>query len=1201
MNYYKIKSVLLLSILYCVTGFSQNIKVDVNLNIKHAVDGVSDFGRERHMTVHSTPTETDWIGEEDKLDYLINDLDVYFGRDNGSASWKFRDTPEDPNRPSKADISEMQNRADYLKTTYDSKSLAHQYENKGAMIMGTNPFPLYPTLNWFENGRTWHDWQPYDVDTSAEWVVEYLDRYLKKNSAESGEPLPTYWEVINEPDMPMMTGAMMCTSQEKLWEYHNLVALGVKERLGSKAPKIGGMTWGLHDLFLPDGISRFADNQYDQWLTPESMPVYHNMIDSAVNDTRTENWYQWDVMWQGFIDNCAENMDFYGVHLYDWPDPSSKSKGVLRTGGQVEATLDMLEWYDNYKFGFKKDIVLSEFGSVSGLLDAVSPKRRAWENLRPFNSMFMQFLERPSHLVLTMPFCPIKAEWGDVYDANGVLIRRYPSTLMDKDVNGDWQWTDFILFYELWKDVDGTRIDTKSSNLDIQVDAYAKDDHVYLILNNLKFDEQTLDLSLFDDYTNALQSVKINHLYLDTSKGTHGESVMDERIFATCPGSIKIAGEGTIILDYTFENPVNIDQTSDEKKFMGDILEAGTTAIGGVKFRKSVTARTPLTAQVNNVVVPAIGEAVLRIGARCWESAYHPASISINGNALTLPVKEDWRGEVQDGRNVVFHVFEVAVPLSYLQQNNTITCQVDGNTVEYTTVMLQVYDFSKAPKRSEDIATVAVSSLTIEESSIDIMVGNTEALTATIIPLNASNKSITWSSTNEAAATVDEFGIVTAVAVGSTTITATSIDGSFADTTTVNVSAFSATLVSGISIDEGSNVGVTYYLTTPLHVTIAPVDATEQTIVWSSSDPDTVEIDPITGKVVGKIIYDSATITATLTDPNNSNTVYTASILVTVNPPANFVAATGISVTPESRTLTAIGEKFQVSAGILPVNATIKKHTWSSSDTNIATVSENGLVTAVADGNVQIVATASDGSFSSSCDLTVEISSGGSGLIIEAETFDRTGGTFSDGQVPAPYGVNATATSINWINSGDWAEYDINVPTAGEYNIVYFISSPNDNAQIQIYVDDVLISTDNVANNGEWDNYGPSTAINPVTLTAGAHTIKIVASGSNTWQWNLDRIELQQKTLSLNENDLSIFSAFIYPNPANNNVTISGKNLNGACNVEILNLQGGLIKTIKIKNFPSTIDIDNLPNGFYLLNLSNAKVKKTFKVVKMNK
>ena len=190
---------------------------------------------------------------------------------------------------------------------------------------------------------------------------------------------------------------------------------------------------------------------YDQWLNATSMPIYHNMIDSKVNATRASSWYQWDVMWQGFMDATGANMDFHSIHIYDWPKWEAPSNSI-RAGGHTEAMLDMIEWYDRYKTGAKKDIVVSEYGAVSGYINnpGLDPKRRDWENLKPFNSMLMQFLERPSQVVLSMPFTPIKAEWGDYLNADGSLMSRYPYTMMDKDASGQWQWSEFIKFFELW-------------------------------------------------------------------------------------------------------------------------------------------------------------------------------------------------------------------------------------------------------------------------------------------------------------------------------------------------------------------------------------------------------------------------------------------------------------------------------------------------------------------------------------------------------------------------------------------------------------------------------------------------------------------------------------------------------------------------------------------------------------------------------
>ena len=78
--------------------------------------------------------------------------------------------------------------------------------------MGTNPHPTYPTFSyWYMCGSTWgkthgYDWIPLDVQTSAEWMVQYLDKFFVDNTSGIGEVRPAYWEVINEPDMKLNTG-----------------------------------------------------------------------------------------------------------------------------------------------------------------------------------------------------------------------------------------------------------------------------------------------------------------------------------------------------------------------------------------------------------------------------------------------------------------------------------------------------------------------------------------------------------------------------------------------------------------------------------------------------------------------------------------------------------------------------------------------------------------------------------------------------------------------------------------------------------------------------------------------------------------------------------------------------------------------------------------------------------------------------------
>ncbi|WP_298532767.1 Ig-like domain-containing protein [uncultured Algibacter sp.] len=1181
------------------SAFAQNIEIDVNLNIEHSVDGISDFSRERHINVHSTPTENDWIGEEDKLHYLIQDLDVYFGRDNGSSTWKFKLTPQDASRPAKADLDWMVTEGNRLKTLYETERLAHQYKNKGHMIMGTNPHPLYPTLSWNGDGVTDTGWQPYDVDTSAEWVVQYLDKYFAQNNGDSGEPLPTYWEVVNEIDMLMMTGVMTCTSQEKIWEYHNLVAEGIKQRLGSKAPKIGGMTWGLHDFYKPDGISRYDQNYLDQYLEGDGIAIWHNMMDTEVVSTKNSPWYQWDVMWQGFIDAAGSNMDFYGIHVYDWPKWESPNGSYsFRTGGHTEAMLDILEWYDIYKLGTKKDIVLSEYGAVTGYQQNkpnIDPKRRDWENLKPFNSMLMQFLERPSHVVHTVPFTPIKAEWGDWKDGQGNVTNRYPYTLMDKDSGGNWQWSEFIKFYELWSDVNGTRVDTKSSNIDIQVDSYIDGNHVYLILNNLTRTEQTLNLNLYDDHSSVLENVHLKHLYLDEGRGIAGEPVLTDQMLSTAPGSITIGAEATIILDYKYQTPIPIDQTSVETKFMGERLGTGTNAIGGEMFRVNANSGS-YSMNINNIVVPSIGEAVLRLSGKFWVSHMYPSSVKVNGNSITID--NNWRGVEEDnGSNVFFGVMEIPIPIEHLETNNTFEITMP-NSAEYATSMLQIWGFSKKPSRFDDSTTQIELQDIALGGDISLMEGLTESLTITFTPENATDKNITWTSSNDAAASVDEFGIVTAHAEGSTTITATSADGNHSDNITVTVTPFSAIAVANISILEGNTIEIPYYITTQLTSSITPLNATEQNVVWSSSDPNIVEVGANTGKITGKVIFGNATITASLTDPNNGNTIHNASIEVNVAPNGVFVETTGVSLNPQSKTLTLNNEQFQLQASILPNDATINTYSWSSDNTDVATVNNFGIVSAISDGTAIITVTTDRGSYTANSEITVATIPTGNTLIIEAENFIDTDGTFNDGHVPL--GVNKSSVGVNWVNSGDWITYTFDVSKTAEYEIIYFISTISDNAEISSYIDNTLVSKDQVLNNGAWDSYIPLKAQNTIQLTSGTHALRIEASGTNPWQWNLERIELREvEGLSMNSNVL-LKTAKLIPNPASEEVSIFA-NINDSFNITIYDLRGSLIKDIAINGLPTTLSVDNLPEGVYFIKVYNQKSQKIFKLVKASK
>ena len=257
---------------------------------------------------------------------------------------------------------------------------------------------------------------------------------------------------------------------------------------------------------------------------------------------------------------------------------------------------------------------------------------------------------------------------------------------------------------------------------------------------------------------------------------------------------------------------------------------------------------------------------------------------------------------------------------------------------------------------------VAVSSITLSQSSATMIEGETLSLTATVKPANATNKGITWSSSNTSVATVDANGKVTAKAAGTATITATANDGSGAKASCKVTVEKKVILVSQIILSQTSAI-LTEGETLTLTATVTPDNADNTTISWSSSNEDIAMVSS-KGKVVAMGVG-TATITATANDGSGVK----ASCVVTVE--KKVVAVSSITLSQSSATLIE-GEMLNLTATVKPTDATNKGITWSSSNMSVATVDDNGKVTAVASGTTYITATANDGSgVSASCEVTV--------------------------------------------------------------------------------------------------------------------------------------------------------------------------------------------------------------------------------------
>ncbi len=253
--------------------------------------------------------------------------------------------------------------------------------------------------------------------------------------------------------------------------------------------------------------------------------------------------------------------------------------------------------------------------------------------------------------------------------------------------------------------------------------------------------------------------------------------------------------------------------------------------------------------------------------------------------------------------------------------------------------------------------TQKVSGLSINRTSMTLYQGQVYKLSATVTPSTATNKTVSWYSSNTKAAKVSSSGSVTAVSPGTAIITVKTADGGYTENCTVKV--VKKVDVKGISLSS-KTLAIDKGKQATLDVTFNPNNASERGITWTTSDKSIATVSS-TGVVKG-IKTGKAVITAKSKDGG-----FTAKCTVSVGQ-----KVTGIKLSASSLSV-AIDSSKTIKATVSPSDASNKKVSWKSSNTAIAKVSSNGVVTGVKSGNVTITATTADGGYTASCSVKVYI------------------------------------------------------------------------------------------------------------------------------------------------------------------------------------------------------------------------------------
>ena len=275
------------------------------------------------------------------------------------------------------------------------------------------------------------------------------------------------------------------------------------------------------------------------------------------------------------------------------------------------------------------------------------------------------------------------------------------------------------------------------------------------------------------------------------------------------------------------------------------------------------------------------------------------------------------------------------------------------------TLCLLVLVFVSCEKEKD----VPVTSVTISQATAELFIGETVQLSATVLPSNASDKTVIWASSKQSVATVSSTGLVAAIAEGTAIITASA--GGKSGTCTITVSK-KVVDVSSIELNK-TNAQLKAGETVTLTATVKPDDATDKRVTWSTSDASVATVDNgvVTAKKVG-----TATITAKAGDKSA-----TCAVTVVATP------VTSVTLDRTNAQLKA-GETVTLTATVKPDDATDKTVTWTTSDASVATVS-NGVVTAKKVGTATITARA--GNKEATCAITVVATADGTEGVDENE------------------------------------------------------------------------------------------------------------------------------------------------------------------------------------------------------------------------
>lgn len=284
-----------------------------------------------------------------------------------------------------------------------------------------------------------------------------------------------------------------------------------------------------------------------------------------------------------------------------------------------------------------------------------------------------------------------------------------------------------------------------------------------------------------------------------------------------------------------------------------------------------------------------------------------------------------------------------------VDENGLVTYVKPG----YATIICQTEDGGYIAS-CNFMVSIPVTEIKLDYTDEIMSIGDRLRITAEILPVEASNRILYWESSNTNVCIVDSNGLVQAVGTGSCTILCKSADGGYTAMCNIYVKQPVTSIILNTT-DITVRKGQIFWL----NATCLPENADNKIVTWTSRDESVCKVDE-----TGKVTATGAGTTSIIA--TNVDTGLTAFCVVTVTQPV-----TGITLN-SSYQLLWVGAKYAIIPNIEPVDAENKKVTYLSSDPTVASVDENGIVTALKGGSCIIEVTTDECKLTAACTIEVK-------------------------------------------------------------------------------------------------------------------------------------------------------------------------------------------------------------------------------------